>query len=166
MSTNEQAIIEAREKRERLHPNDIEEAGLDDIDQVITPQIIRKSDETGSDRMVVEPAYTETFRARTQNDDREHKTLCGQKYVEPIGEDEWNITIEGIVTESQLLKLIEMRPADNELKIVANPVGQKFNAVSFDQFTYELRDELNTGDFGNGEVPLAEFQLQTRDDQA
>lgn len=140
-----------------------------DLDEAVEEREERQEevDEALDDaRIEVQPVYTETFRATTENDNRVHKTLCGQRKVESIGEDEWRITIEGVVTESQLLELIEMRPANNELKIIANPIGHKYNSVTFDRFTYEITDELNRGDFGDGAEPLAEFQLQTQDDDA
>ena len=134
--------------------------------ELLHPTIVRPEG-GGDQRIEVQPAYVERFAATTENDNRVHKTLCGESYVEPIGEDEWQITIEGLVTEPQLMRLIEMRPANNELKILANPIEKDYNNVTFDRFTFEYQDDMNRGQFGEDDAhPMAEFQLQTQDDDA
>ena len=135
------------------------------VDEVLRPKIVA----TDEQRSELIPVYTDTFRVTTENDARTHKTLCGGTQIEEIGEDEWNITIEGIVTKQQLDTLRAMRPAGSDLKIIG-PLGYVFNQINFDRFTYEVTDELNTGDFNLSDVggaeALAEFQLQTQDDDA
>lgn len=112
----------------------------------------------------VEPSYTETLRAKTENDNIVHRTLCGQSRVESVGEDEWNVTVEGIVTKSELQTLFAMRPADNKITIVGE--ARVHRDIEFDRFIYEQVDEEHKGEFAgsDGAVPIFKFQLQTQDD--
>lgn len=123
----------------------------------------------------VTPVYTEKLSATTQNDSRVHQTLCGQTYVEGIGETEWRVTLEGLVIKDQLIDLFDMRPADNEITVIGE--ARVHENVTFDRFTYEQNDELGRGKFeydisaaGDGsavqevESPLFSFQLQTEGD--
>lgn len=116
----------------------------------------------------VTPVFTETLRGTTQNDNVVHKTLCGDTTVEPVGEDEWRVTMEGLVLKEQLQELFEMRPAGNEIDVVTE--ARTHRDVNFDRFTYEQNDELNKGNFSyngrNVTQPLFRFQLQTQDDNA
>ena len=120
----------------------------------------------------VTPVVTENWRAVTENDNKVHKTLCGETQVEPIGEDEWRITISGYVTRSQAETLVEMRPANNKLDIVTEL--RVFNNVDFDRFRIEQSDEDNNyagrartqGITQRVNEPLFEFHLQTQDDDA
>lgn len=114
----------------------------------------------------VKPVYTEKLRGRTKNDNLVHKSLCGETEVEPVGEEEWHMNIEGIVTREQLQTMFEMRPAGNELTIIGE--ARVHRDINFDSFIYEQTDEINTGQFDNapsdGEVPIFKFQLQSKDD--
>jgi hypothetical protein len=114
----------------------------------------------------VTPAYTATLRGKTDNQNITHKSLCGQTETESVGEDEWNVTMEGLVLKEQLDTLFEMRPASNKITIVGD--ARTHRNIDFDRFIYEQRDELNTGQFvyegREVEQPLFDFQLQTRDD--
>lgn len=146
-----------------------QEDPIPEIDDQIADQL--QPTLVGPEGREVTPIYTETFRATTENDNKVHKTLCGESKVEAIGEDEWRITIEGLVITEQLEELIEMRPADNEIKVIGPVEGvTTYPDVSFDRFTYEHTDELNKGTFSfEGEEVLRqlfEFQLQTQDDDA
>lgn len=127
----------------------------------VTPKV------NGPDGTEVVPVYTETFRATTQNDTLVHKTLCGETEIEAIGEDEWRITLEGLVLKSQLQDLFAMRPANNELTVIGE--ARVHRGVTFDRFTYEQTDEHNVGEFdvdgSRVQEPLFRFQLQTQDDQ-
>lgn len=140
---------------------------FDGVSDLIKPTII------GPEGREVQPVYTEEIEVVTDNDTRVHKSLCGDTKVEGIGEDEWNVTIEGIVIEDQLKDLIEMRPADNEIKVIIGPKGERaptYDDVVFDRFVYRQTDEMNVGQFeydGQQVVqPIYEFQLQTQDDDA
>lgn len=110
----------------------------------------------------VEPVYTETVRAQTENDNVQHKSLCGETENEEIGEGEWRITIEGMVLKSQLQQLIDMRPAGQDMKVVTE--GKTFNEVDFDTFIWEQEDEDNYAEFDDRIEPVFQFQLQTTDD--
>ncbi|MDB9247446.1 hypothetical protein PN419_00295 [Halorubrum ezzemoulense] len=120
----------------------------------------------GPEGTEVTPVFTERLRGTSTNDTVVHKSLCGQTAVEGVGEDEWRVTIEGIVLKRQFDKLVDMRPADNEIKVIGEAATH--TGVTFDRFTYEQNDELNEGSFTyqGREVtePLFEFQLQTQDD--
>ena len=121
----------------------------------------------GAEGTEVTPVYTETFRATTQNDTLVHKTLCGETQIEAVGEDEWRITLEGLVLKRQLEDLFAMRPANNQVTVIGE--ARAHRNVTFDRFTYEQTDEHNVGEFdidGNRvEEPLFRFQLQTQDDE-
>jgi len=132
---------------------------LDTINS-ISPTI---RDETGRE---VTPVYTESLRGKSDNDNRVHKTLCGQTNVEAVGEDGWQVTLEGLVLKEQLETLFAMRPSNNEITVISD--ARVHRDVEFDRFIYEQRDELNTGQFryrGNEvEQPLFRYQLQSKDD--
>jgi len=129
------------------------------VDELIQPTLIDR--ESGIE---ITPVYTETFRATTENDNRNHTTLCGQSYVEPVGEGEWHVTIEGQVIKDQLMQLHEMRPAEGEIKVIAEGFPDDV-IVTFDRFTFEQTDDHNTAVFEHEGVtkrqPVFDFQLQT-----
>ena len=150
------------------HPDQVADGSsihIEDIqDDVISPTLIKRFDgDENQDEIEVTPVYTETFRATTENDNVNHRTLCGQSHVEPIGEGEWHVTIEGVVIKDQLEKLKEMRPAEGEIKIISE--GLNDVRVEFDRFVFEQTDDMNTMQVRHdGEEklqPAFTFQLQT-----
>lgn len=118
----------------------------------------------------VTPVYTDTWTAVTENDNKRHQSLCGTTQIEPIGEENWRITISGLVVKSQARKLVEMRPAGNTLTIVTDI--RTFTDVDFDRFRLERTDEQNVyegrapSDTAQSRVsePLLSFTLQTQED--
>lgn len=142
-----------------------------DLDQmgIARPTLIKRiRDDDGSliDEFEVTPVITETFRARTKNENRSHRTLCGDRRVEPTSEDDWHITIEGYVIQDQLDDLLEMRPADGEIKVISE--AKTFHDTVFDEFEFEQGEDMNTYDtYYQGErveQTLYRFRMTTEDD--
>lgn len=137
-------------------------SGTSDRSELLNPTI---KDESGRS---VTPVYTGELSAYTENDNRRHRTLCGETYVEAIGEGEWNITVSGMVVLSQLRELVEMRPANNPLTVVTEV--DVYRRAEFGRFEWRQSDEMNSfrGDLDGREIdePLFEFTLQTQDDNA
>lgn len=144
---------------------------LDEFFDNSTPDLVgdvRPTIESRESDDSVTPVYTESYEAVTENDTERHQSLCGETTVEPIGEYEWRITISGIVVESQLKSLIEMRPAGTAVDVVTNV--QTHEAVNFDRFRYKQKDEYQRGNFTHPETGediverVYTFSLQTQDD--
>ena len=159
-----EAVLDARGGPDR-------EIGGGSVSTETDGDVLRPTLVNPEDNIRVTPVYVETLRVTTENDNRVHNSLCGQTHVEPIGEDEWRITIEGGVTESQLRDLIRMRPANNELRLIASPTQleqtgqQPYQQVEFDSFTYEYTNEEHRIERGDGTIePYAQFQLQAQND--
>jgi len=121
-------------------------------------------DDTGRS---VTPVGTESLQAETSNDSKTHKTLCNDVQIEPLGEDKWRITIMAFVVEEQLETLIEMRPAENNVRVITN--FRSFQSVQFDKFRVKQTEDMNqfSGKLPSGvgvEQPLYKVELQTQDE--
>jgi|APHM01.1.fsa_nt_gi hypothetical protein len=116
---------------------------------------------------VVTPVATESLNARSKNDSKTHKTLCNDVQIESLGEDEWRITLSAFVVESQLERLIEMRVATNEVRVITN--FKSFQDVQFDEISVKQTEDMNNfaGKLPSGvnvDQPLYKVELQTQDE--
>jgi len=119
-----------------------------------------------TDERRVQPVYVADVEGTSSGNSEEHKDLCGNSHLEKIGDSRWRVTLNGVITRSQLNKLKKMQPASQEVKLISN--GHT-GPVEFDRFTWTQTDDLNYGTFFiDGEEitePLFKFQLQTRDSE-
>lgn len=132
----------------------------------IHPVLKDVDQETGEIHRRVQPVYVGELDGTSSGDGTEHRDMCGNSKFEKVGDDRWRVTLQGVVTKSQMHELKRMKPADREIKIVSD-VHTGF--VEFDRFSITQTDDLNYGTFTmNGEEitePLFKFQLQTRDNE-
>lgn len=90
------------------------------------------------------------------------QTACGQIIQNQVGDENWRITIEGVMTKEQMQQLDSMRGLDT-VPVVTEEFGQL--QVAFDTLTVTRADEEKWGEIEGYTGPFLSFQLQTKEDE-
>jgi len=57
-----------------------------------------------TDERRVQPVYVADVEGTSSGNSEEHKDMCGNSHLEKIGDSRWRVTLNGVITRSQLNK--------------------------------------------------------------
>lgn len=93
-------------------------------------------------------------------DRQSSQTACGQTIQNQNGDMNWRVTIEGIMSRSDLIQLNALRDED-QVVVVTEEFGKML--VAFDNLQITRADEEKWGEIEGEETPILQFQLQTKE---
>lgn len=91
-----------------------------------------------------------------------NQTACGDVIQSQVGDKNWRIVIEGVLTRPMFEELAAMRGQDT-VEVVTEEFG-RIN-VAFDQLNVERVSDEEEIQFEGTVGPLLKFQLQTKEDE-
>lgn len=95
---------------------------------------------------------------------KSNQTACGQTIQTPMGDLNWRVVIEGILTKPQLDELRNLRTRQSQVEVVTEEFGML--NVGFDQLNItRVSDEEDMSGPDDYEGPLIQFQLQSKEDE-
>lgn len=88
------------------------------------------------------------------------QTACGTMIQNQVGAKDWRVTVTGILTRPQLVKLARMRDED-AVTLVTEEFGEI--SVAFDNLNIRRESKDAVGHIEGYEGPILHFSLQTKE---
>lgn len=116
--------------------------------------------------ITLEPVYVSEAKINLNSNDETLTTNCGDTEVRRNGSMNWNITVDGIVTESQLEDLRAIGETNDAITVDAEILGSRSGPYIVKDLSITHSDEMNTIDIPSNDGAKThfcyEFQLQCK----
>lgn len=119
-----------------------------------------------SNGITLEPVYVKSAKTKLNGNAETITDDCGETEVRRNGDTNWNITVDGIITQDQLSTLQSIAAAEEPVFVDAEVLGSQSGQYVVKDCSISHTDELNTIDVptndGAASKPAYNFQLQCK----
>lgn len=92
----------------------------------------------------LEPTYVESVSTNLNSNSNTVTDQCGKTEVRTAGDTNWNVDIQGIISQSQLSDMQALGGADGDLRVEAEVLGSQSGVYAVESLEITHKDELNS----------------------
>lgn len=114
----------------------------------------------------LEPTYVKKADINLNGNSEAITTNCGRTEVRRNGTTNWNVDVEGIITQTEIETLQNIGETDDPVFVEAEVLGSRSGSYLVEDVSITHTDEINTievpTDGGEEEKPCYKFQIQLK----